>query len=518
MNNTPIYKAEASIEGLADKIRASSSVQYAVPIESNISEGFESIRARIVANLGLTGSEDLFFVNSVLVSTNWNKNDDVFSKEPSWAARKTPIHKPTNIEHDEKAAVGHMVDTWVVNKDGELVADDSTIDDLPDLFHICNSSVIYRAWQDEELKQRAEDLIVSIEAGEMFVSMECLFAGFDYAVVDPDHNSFIVPRNESTAFLTKHLKSYGGEGEFNGNRVGRLLKNIVFSGKGFVKKPANPNSIIFFDKPAFDFVEAQNASFNESGVYFTEQPSAAVAKDKRENSNMSSEHDMLKEQVSKLEAALTESNKAQAEAERKLAEADIAAYQTQIDELKAEVEVAAQKDTESQKATAETQSKVDELTKQVDELSVSKTELEKQLSQVEAEKTATSRVSTLVDGGISKEDAETKVETFSSLTDDQFAALATELIEAVKAKSQNNEDDKSQNSESSESSEEEDGADANADEKVLEDAEASTEGTVGSVDTSDDETEVEESREAIASFLATEYLKIDMTSDESEED
>ena len=46
----------------------------------------------------------------------------------------------------------------------------------------------------------------------------------------------------------------------------------------------------------------------------------------------------------------------------------------------------------------------------------------------------------------------------------------------------------------------------------------STEGTVGSVDTSDDETEVEESREAIASFLATEYLKIDMTSDESEED
>merc|ERR1711966_443042 len=41
-----------------------------------------------------------------------------------------------------------------------------------------------------------------------------------------------------------HLRSYGGSGEYQGYKIGRALKNIAFSGKGPVSKPANPRSVI----------------------------------------------------------------------------------------------------------------------------------------------------------------------------------------------------------------------------------------------------------------------------------
>ena len=77
--------------------------------------------------------------------------------------------------------------------------------------------------------------------------MEALFTDFDYAVVTPDGKHKTVARNEESAFLTKHLKSYGGTGQYEQYKVGRLLKNITFSGKGLVRRPANPESVFIFN-------------------------------------------------------------------------------------------------------------------------------------------------------------------------------------------------------------------------------------------------------------------------------
>ena len=74
--------------------------------------------------------------------------------------------------------------------------------------------------------------------------MECLFPNFDYALTAPDGSTKVVSRDEASAFLTKHLRSYGGSGEYQNYRVGRLLRNLSFSGKGLVSKPANPRSVI----------------------------------------------------------------------------------------------------------------------------------------------------------------------------------------------------------------------------------------------------------------------------------
>ena len=84
--------------------------------------------------------------------------------------------------------------------------------------------------------------------------MECLFPDFDYALANENGETKIVKRDEESAFLTKHLRSYGGDGKYEDYKVGRLLRNLSFSGKGLVSKPANPRSVIlegndFFDHP-----------------------------------------------------------------------------------------------------------------------------------------------------------------------------------------------------------------------------------------------------------------------------
>lgn len=57
--------------------------------------------------------------------------------------------------------------------------------------------------------------------------------------------SKVVARDEDTAFLTKHLRCYGGTGQYDGYSIARALKNITFHGNAFTKRPANPDSIIF---------------------------------------------------------------------------------------------------------------------------------------------------------------------------------------------------------------------------------------------------------------------------------
>ena len=178
----------------------------------------------------------VYHVYSILVSTSWNKNDDVFDKDEVWASKDTPKYKPTNLEHNEKQIVGGIIDNWAVDENFNLIDTNIDHNNLPDHYHILVSSVIYKQWQDPEYRDRVFDLIDKIEAGDKYVSMESIFNGFDYAVIAPDGKHHILSRSDETAFLTQHLRSYGGTGSYQDHHIGRLLRNITFSGKGFVDK------------------------------------------------------------------------------------------------------------------------------------------------------------------------------------------------------------------------------------------------------------------------------------------
>jgi hypothetical protein len=279
---------------------------------------------------------DLYFMKSVLVSTGWNANDDVFDPIEVWKARRTPEHKPFNLEHDCSNIIGHTISNWVIDAQGATIADETPPEQLPATLHVCNGDVLYKYWEKEELQERMNTIISEIEEGKWFVSMECLFSSFDYALVAPDGTQRVVKRNPQTAFLTKHLRAYEGSGMYNGYRVGRLPRNFVFSGKGLVRNPANTNSVIFSDTQPFSAQAAKKLEHFPEQVYTT----ASITHERKE---MSIEIDTLKAELEQAKSQLKEATKtietsdaarAKAEEQLKSAQSELATAKQEITALR----------------------------------------------------------------------------------------------------------------------------------------------------------------------------------------
>jgi hypothetical protein len=277
-----IFQQEIN-DKLEHKITSSASFSYASIAEPCV---FNKPNISNLKSLASFDDSDLYYVQSILVSSSWNKNDDIFEKGEIWIARQTPEDKPTNLEHDESTIIGHITSNWPITEEGTIIPENTDINSLPEKYHILTGSVIYRAFTSPELKERAEKLIASIESGEMFVSMECFFKGFDYGIVDKTTGTYrVLSRNENTAYLTKYLRAYGGMGEHDNYKIGRVLRNITFSGKGFVEKPANPDSVIFTKDIINRLFNKKNDDLSNSGV-FNNQSTSNV-----ENINMSDNTD-----------------------------------------------------------------------------------------------------------------------------------------------------------------------------------------------------------------------------------
>jgi len=243
-----IYKAEQS-DGLLDILNKSfANIQCKFTISNKNS--FEDLLRELslaeninyVKDLIGQDQQDLAFISSILVSAGWNLNDDIFIPIELWKARYTPKHKPINNEHNDTEILGHIIESRAVDKGGkEIILSESDI--IPDEFDIEVAGVLYKSLP--QLKDKITNIIEKANKGELFVSMECWFDDLAYGIVDSSSGkTTVIERKEETAFLTKHLKAYGGTGEFKGFKVGRILKNIVFGGQGLVKNPANPESVI----------------------------------------------------------------------------------------------------------------------------------------------------------------------------------------------------------------------------------------------------------------------------------
>lgn len=204
-----------------------------------------------------TVQPDLLYVESILVSTGENDNDDVFLAEEMWAARSSPVYKPMDWEHntgrelrdriestdkhrsvvDDNQIIGVMYATTVIDKDGNAIPDSvaASLQAPPEHFHIVNKGVVYKYLFPTVAARIARDA----NAGKLFVSMEAWYKSYDYKV-----GNKIVARNSSTAFLDGHLRANGGVGQYKGEKVSRILRGITFGGIGFVANPANKDSVI----------------------------------------------------------------------------------------------------------------------------------------------------------------------------------------------------------------------------------------------------------------------------------
>ncbi len=205
-------------------------------IKSIAKGGCDSRIEKAIASLSDNPHPDLMYGTANLVSTVMNLNDDVFLPSETWKARATPVNTPYNDQHMESDIIGHIIAARPLDREGKEI----TNNEQPDYFDIEVDWVVYKSIFPAIAKEIAE----KGPRGEKFVSMECTFKSFDYALIEKDSEAKVVARNQETAFLTKYLKAYGGPGQYKDYRIGRVLRDFRFSGMGSVDAPANPTSTI----------------------------------------------------------------------------------------------------------------------------------------------------------------------------------------------------------------------------------------------------------------------------------
>lgn len=382
------YEAEHDI---AERITANTAI--ALNLSTEVVDP-ESFLAKANAN---PFQIDLFYLKSILVSVGWNANDDVFDRTELITAKDTPVDKMFNFMHNEKDIIGHITSTSILVDSQQL--DSIDLNNIPEKFDIVVGSVLYKKWQDEQLQERMNKIIAEIKENKWFISMECLFRDFDYAMIMPDNTHKTIARNAETAFLTKHLRAYGGTGEFKGNRIGRLIRNFAFSGKGLVDNPANKRSLILDYSDISEELTSARENTMSDVTYTKEQYDALVAKITEVEKSLQAKEAEL--------AVVSASNKTQGESIVKL-ETELACAQ----------EVNKNKDESISKIQAENA----ELVKQLDTFVA-------EAKRLEVEKVKASRITKLSTKDIDAERAAALVEKFGSVSDEMFDTIVNSLPE-----------------------------------------------------------------------------------------
>lgn len=450
-----VYKQEV-VDGVAAKVKATASIKYDAPMrflkpDSKLPLDINDVPE--LAKSSISDNWDLYPFSSVLVSVGWNGNDDVFDAGEAFMARNSPVNKQLNYMHDEKTIIGHMTKAIVMDVDGNIINEDQEI--IPDFYDIVVANVLYRKWSDEARQELVDKIIAGIPENEWFVSMECLFRGFDYALISPEGEHKVIHRNHSTAFLTKHLRAYGGTGVYEDHKIGRMIRNLTFSGNAVVDNPANPRSIIFNETDPFKSTATQ------------------VSFPKQEKTNMADSNDILvaqlKEEVAK---ANSRYEKLEEKFEKQVAEAQQAEQdrlEKQIASLKVDVEESEKKVEAKDKSLTETQEQLEALQKEHKQLVAEMDETKKKLEKSEKDKAKANRVSKLVDSNVPLAQAEALTDKFDSLNDEQFDAIVEIQAEFFKDK-EKKEEKKDDKKDKAKAEKEQEDADAKAAAKALEDA------------------------------------------------
>lgn len=413
-----IYSKEIE-DGLESLMLSSSSIAYACDIRQTPQEFKEGILSSLqneatANNLALAFEQsqpDLYYMSSVLATLGWNLNDDIFLRCEVIPAKNTPIDKPFNKMHNQDDIIGHMTSSLFLDSDWKPAPDET-------FEHIAVNSVIYKAWRDKDKKAEILQTIAEIDEGKWKVSMECLFSKFDYGIITADGKQLIVERTPETSYLTKHLRAYGGTGTYQGNKVGRVLRNITFCGKGLVDNPGNPHSIIFNNNKKFFGATASLNEFKENKM--TEAEKAEFEKAKA---------DLASAQAALAEFKVTTAKEVENKLNSAIAERDtkIATLQSDITSTVAKLAEANEKVTVSESAKAE--------------LAVNLEKAVAELNTIRAEQTLASRKAALA-AVVAPERVEALLAKVGGLPEAAFASVVESLAEFVPFKKGDKEDAK----------------------------------------------------------------------------
>ena len=263
-----VFEGEKEIASLVanNKTKCDSTLVTDISVKTeslnSVCKGNACAIASIAPN-GYKPTDDVTTLSSILVSDIWNANDDVFTSEEILSRYSTAKFKPINWMHKgsedtENENIGVMLETTLVEGDVPEVniikAEDASCSDpraCSGKIHVKQDGIIWSGY----FPTYAQKIKKGIQDGKLFVSMECFFEDFGYALrKNEDSEIIFLDRTDANSKISKDLIAFGGKGttQYKGQKyqVGRWLKNITFSGQGVVYEPANKKnnkiySIIF---------------------------------------------------------------------------------------------------------------------------------------------------------------------------------------------------------------------------------------------------------------------------------
>ena len=179
---------------------------------------------------------DLLFFKAVYLTSGANLNYTYFDKGELVKSIDTVSNKAMDIEHEEQGIVGHIYAASFYEAGNAEPIEVNKLDSYSGEVDVVIAGVVYR--------DRFQELASEIAKGEWYVSMETYYESFDVKVGDvlldfktaTDLGVVDLIGSEVTLKKSDETVAVG--------TANKLIRNLHFSGGGFVKEPANPTSVI----------------------------------------------------------------------------------------------------------------------------------------------------------------------------------------------------------------------------------------------------------------------------------
>ena len=224
--------------------------KFYLEADIQLEETTEDLQKAFAAVIELPRNEDkqpdLQYFSAIFVSAGTNLNGAHFLPSELVKAEDTIVSKALDVEHKEEEIIGHIYDRAFIDNDHKKLdlmelakKEDASLDSENNDMHVIIAGVIY--------KNRFPNLAKEVSSGEWKVSMECYYSNYDVKIGD-----MILTKREAESMGLAHDDRLFGKlakiikkgKEIAEGTLERVLRDIVFSGCGVVKNPANPPSVI----------------------------------------------------------------------------------------------------------------------------------------------------------------------------------------------------------------------------------------------------------------------------------
>jgi hypothetical protein len=200
------------------------------------------------------------------VINQFNKNDDGIDTATAMAIKDYFVHKPTNIEHNKKKIVGHIVSSAFSRSYNDEIFEINN-QDSKEPFNLALGAVIY-----SNANQEFADLALrSVNPNdELYQSVSASWElGFnDYVIAAGSRKlseAEIITNVKHISELSEYLKAFDGEGEMkDGTPIYRLVVGEVYPlGIGFTANPAAEVQGIYIHKDKKKEIELDDQEAQE---------------------------------------------------------------------------------------------------------------------------------------------------------------------------------------------------------------------------------------------------------------